>query len=177
MKADSKTILAIVLVIVAVGVVAWQFLGGTSSSAINKAKKVAAASTPSAAQPAASSVQMVAQEKTVVKQSPYDKLIARVSERDLAYRAQTFRNPMAPLVPEPSTGTIVRAEDDSTDEIKGYSIKGIIWNDAQPLALINDQVVGVGERLEDGALITEINPNSVKFSKRGKRYVLVLREE
>jgi hypothetical protein len=177
MKGDKKTIIAVILAVVAVSVIAYQFLG-TGSANVRAASSAIAAPTPAPVQTAVS--QTVASRPKDVRQAQtdYDRLIASVSELDLAYRSETFRNPMAPLVPDPATQAMAEAETVSPDAIsRGYSIKGIIWNDAQPLALINDQVVGIGERLDDGALITEINPSSVKFTKRGNRYVLVLREE
>ena len=59
----------------------------------------------------------------------------------------------------------------------GYSIEGIVWNDFNPLALVNNQVVGIGEKLDDGALITTITQDTVRFTRNGMRYYLVLREE
>jgi hypothetical protein len=176
MKGDKKTIIAVVLAIAAVGVIAYQFLG-TGSANVRAASSAIAAPTPAPVQTAVS--QTVAQPGDAPQaQTDYEQLIATVAELDLAYRGETFRNPMAPLAPDPATQAMAKGETVSPEAIsRGYSIKGIIWNDAQPLALINDQVVGIGERLDDGALITEINPSSVKFTKRGNRYVLVLREE
>ena len=61
---------------------------------------------------------------------------------------------------------------------KGYSIEGIVWDEAAPpLAIINDQVVGVGESLDDGSRITEITADTVRFTKDGSKYYLVFREE
>jgi hypothetical protein len=177
MKGDKKTILAIVLFIVAIGVVAYQLLG-TGSSATRTATNALAAPTPSPVTNADQNQAVQQKEKTSAKQGTYEKLLASVSEHDLAFRAASFRNPMSPLVSVAMTGPAIKAVDGSKETLpSGYSIKGIIWNDTAPLALINDQVVGVGERLDDGALITEINPGSVKFTKRGNRFVLVLREE
>jgi hypothetical protein len=176
MKGDKKTILAVVLFIVAIGVVAYQLLG-TGSSATRTVTNAIAAPTPS---PVETNQNQAVQpkEKTPVNKGAYEELLAHVSEQDLAFRSASFRNPMAPLVSVAMAGPTIKAESGSDEMLtSGYSIKGIIWNDTAPLALINDQVVGVGERLDDGALITEINPGSVKFTKRGNRFVLVLREE
>ncbi len=174
MKGDRKTILAIVLIVIAIGVVAYQLLG-SGVSGTRAAAKVVAPKTVSPAPSASTPVQKG--NASALGSGEYEKLIAQVSERQLAYRSPDFKNPMKPLVPDESLEA-TRTEDVSNEDItKGYTIKGIIWNEANPLALINGQVVGVGERLEDGALITEINPTSVKFTKRGNRYVLVLREE
>lgn len=178
MKGDKKTIVAIVLVLAAVGVVAYQLLG-TGSSATRAVSSALAAPTASAVKPAeVPAVATVAeQRKDVPAKGAYEEMLAGVREQDLAFRSVTFKNPMTPLIAEPKLA-IAKSEDAAAADVtRGYSIKGIIWNEERPLALVNDQVVGVGERLDDGALITEINPTSVKFTKRGNRYVLVLREE
>ena len=35
----------------------------------------------------------------------------------------------------------------------------------------------IGEKLEDGAVVTDITRDTVRFSRNGQRYYLVLREE
>jgi hypothetical protein len=179
MKASTKAVLAIILMAAAIGLIARQFLGNASSSA-RPASTAIAAPTPAPALPAPAVVRPAAQQeqKPAPLQTVYEELLAKVSEKDLAYRNPSFKNPMAPLVSGAKKESAAQAEDGSNESVsKGYSIKGIIWNDKQPLALINDQVVGVGERLDDGALITDITSNSVKFTKRGNRFVLDIREE
>ncbi|RJP17967.1 MAG: hypothetical protein C4520_15280 [Candidatus Abyssobacteria bacterium SURF_5] len=177
MKGDmKKTILAVVLVAAAVGVVAYQILG-TASPVKHATKTAIAAPTPAPLQPAAAAQMRGPQGQPAEPQlSPYESLLEKVAERDLAYRKPGFRNPMSPLVAE-TCATNKAAEEAAKLSSAGYHVKGIIWNEDAPLALINDQVVGIGERLDDGALITEIHSNSVKFTKRGNKYVLVLREE
>lgn len=177
MKGDKKTILAVVLIIVAIGVVAYQILG-VSSSATRAASTAIAAPTSSPSTPVPPMQRVATQDQQAVAQpTAYEKLISNISERDLAFRSVAFHNPMTPLVAGSQGGSAATAESESADVVSGYSVKGIIWNENHPLALINDQVVGVGERLDDGALITNISSDSVKFTKRGNRYVLVLREE
>jgi hypothetical protein len=177
MKGDKKTIVAVVFVLVAIAVVAYQLLG-TGSAATKAVSNALAATTPSALKPVAVSSAPTAdeQKKDVLPMRAYEQLLASVREQDLAFRDVQFKNPMSPLIAENKGATTEKVET-AADVTRGYSIKGIIWNDERPLALVNDQVVGVGERLDDGALVTEINPSSVKFTKRGNRYVLVLREE
>ena len=185
MKADRKTIIAVVLVLLAVGVVVYQLTGGMASGK-NTANAAAVAPTTSVAkktpQPVTPTPQVA---KTSLTQDDYDNLIAAVSEKDLAYRSPTFRNPMSPLIPDPKTAQVMAdlhfIDKGGTAPIDavamGYSIQGIIWNKAAPLALINNQVVGVGEALEDGSLVTAITPDMAKFTKKGKNYFLVFREE
>jgi hypothetical protein len=182
-KLDKKTIIAVVLGLVAVGVVIYQFAGVALPS--KNTVSAAVTRTPSAAkintQPAA-----VAQVTRVSQAGEdYDDLIAEVSESDLAYRSPAFRNPMLPLIPDPKAiqfmADLRPSDRDGSGPIDavamGYSIQGIIWNKVEPLALINNQVVGVGEALDDGAIVTEITPDTAKFIKKGKNYFLVFREE
>ena len=76
---------------------------------------------------------------------------------------------MRPLVSDPKpdgakpSGPATNVTVGPTDALsKGYTIEGIVWNEVQPLALVNEQVVSVGERLTDGALITEITPDTLR---------------
>lgn len=186
MKGDFKTIVAIILVVVAVVLVGYRLVGPfmpgrkAAPSPIASSAPSPASSTSSSPNLASSSLTMAAAEKP---KSDYEMLIAKVTERDLAYKGHGFRNPMAPLVSEPSKGTSksssgMKVRLGSSNALAlGYSIQGIIWNEVDPLALVNNQVVGVGERLDDGALITEITRDTVRFTKKGNKYFLVFREE
>jgi len=55
---------------------------------------------------------------------------------------------------------------DTTGE---FLVKGTIWDDENPLAIINGQILGVGEKI-DGATIVEINKDNVVFEKDGKTW-------
>lgn len=186
MKADRKAIIAVVLVLAAIGLVVYQLTGGMSAGKSN----ANAAAVPATTTVAKKTPQPIAPTAEVAKsstiQDEYDNLIAAVSEKDLAYRSPSFRNPMLPLIPDSKSEQVkadLHFEDNKggtapIDAVAmGYSIQGIIWTKAAPLALINNQVVGIGETLEDGAVVTEITKNMAKFTKRGKSYFLVFREE
>ena len=181
MKADKKTIAAVVLGILAVGVIVYQVTGSLSpsKSAVNAAVAPQTTVAKATVQPAA--VAQAAQAS--LTQDNYDSLIASVSEKDLAYRDPAFRDPMSPLIPDPKALKLadIRTDDSGIGPIDavamGYSIQGIIWNKVAPLALINNQVVGVGEALDDGSRVTEITADTAKFTKKGKNYFLVFREE
>jgi len=75
----------------------------------------------------------------------------------------TLRDPMKKLkaVVTPTTTT-----PDTTGE---FLVKGTIWDDENPLAIINGQILGVGEKI-DGATIVEINKDNVVFEKDGKTW-------
>jgi hypothetical protein len=130
---------------------------------------------------ASKSVEVVkaAQPKPQVR--PYEDLIARLEEDDMPYRDNAFRNPMAPLIHEAKPKEIAAAHADPNGPLDaiamGYTIEGIVWNDVQPLAIVNNKVVAVGETLDDGALVTDIKPNLVSFKKSGRTYYLAIQRE
>jgi hypothetical protein len=91
---------------------------------------------------------------------------------------------MNPLVSAPTpakrrpSGPATKVSVGPTDALKkGYTIEGIVWNEVEPLALLNGQVVSVGENLNDGSLITEITADTVRFTTNGIEYYLVFRGE
>ncbi|MBI5119060.1 hypothetical protein HZA56_21560 [Candidatus Poribacteria bacterium] len=182
MKTDRKTIIAIVLAVLAMGVVVYQFLPRTSVP-----KSAAAVTEPAAsfsqvaanalAQKAGGQVAEAAEEV-----SPYESFLSGIKEMDLAFVEETLRNPMTPLIADPKDTVVpTGGEEVVGGEINGlsvgYTIEGIVWNSATPLALVNNQTVTVGESLDDGSLITEIAADTVRFVKDGKKYFLVFRED
>lgn len=184
MKVDKKTILAIVLGIAAVGVVVYQVMGSFSSTP-RAGTSAVAAPTPS---PVASTSQTAPASVRAASEpslsDDYAKFIATVKEDNLPFKSRTFRNPMTPLVSEKksdepkASGPATKVAVGPSDALAlGYTIEGVVWNEANPLAIVNDQVVGVGETLEDGSVITEITPDTVRFTKQGRNYFLVFREE
>ncbi len=182
MKIDKKIILAIILGVLAVGVVLYQ-LRGTFSSGKSRTVSVIPKPPPSAAASAAQTPSV-----GTGRQSPstgeYAAFIAKIKESDITFKSRKLKNPMAPLVEKlkrdqsraagPATKVVAPLTDARS---MGYSIEGIVWNDFNPLALVNNQVVGIGEKLDDGALITTITQDTVRFTRNGMRYYLVLREE
>ena len=111
----------------------------------------------------------------------YTMYIAGLSESDIDFSTRDFKNPMSALIHENDSspsGPATKVAVSPTDAMAaGYSLEGIVWNNNNPLALVNNQVVGSGEKLEDGAVVTEITRDTVRFNKNGNRYYLVLREE
>ncbi|RJP64270.1 MAG: hypothetical protein C4532_19430 [Candidatus Abyssobacteria bacterium SURF_17] len=182
MKLDKKTVLAIVLGIVAVGVVVYRF-GGVIPSGTNAVGAVADASAVSAARSLQSSASLAgipAESAT----SDYEGLIATITEKDVAFRRNNFRDPMTALVTDAKDeegkfgGPAANVALGPTDALSmGYTIEGIVWNEVEPMAIVNNQVVGVGEQLDDGAFIAEITNDTVTFMKDGNSYYLIFREE
>jgi type II secretory pathway component PulC len=183
---DKKTIILIVLGVVALFVVVYQFRGMFSSGKPTPspiATKRATSSAPKLGLGAA----VLAKKINSLPAGAYEAHIATVKESDIAFQKSGFKNPMTPAegesekpqswVPTPVGRTPVVVDPEVEILAKDDSIEGIVWNEKDPLALINNQVVGIGEELEDGAVVTEITRDMVRFSRNGKRYYLVLREE
>lgn len=52
-----------------------------------------------------------------------------------------------------------------------FKLSGILYDEQKPMAIINNRVVEEGA-LIDGAQLLEIQPNFVRFSRRGKEFTL-----
>jgi len=189
MKIEKKTAIAIVLGLVAFGVVVYQLRGvflpskTTTATASPMLKSPSVLSFTSSA-PQAPQPEIAAGDLEPAPAQKYKLYIAELMEADIVFDNRGFRNPMTPLAREGSgnkrkvSGPATKVVSPRTEALAlGYTVEGIVWNDLGPLALVNSQVVGIGEALEDGAVITEITRDTVRFSKDGNRYYLVLREE
>jgi hypothetical protein len=196
MKIDKKTIIAIVLGVAALGVVLYQMRGMFMPNRPAPTKVAAAAQQPTLPSSSAAASKQASTGPSGGKNNDvmsimadgYAGYIAGLEEASIDFSSKRFKNPMTPIVKE---GDSERPQSwgpaqvtEVPDLLPGVAqlsqddtIEGIVWNDAEPLALVNDQVVGVGEELEDGAVVTSITQDTVKFSRNGKRYYLVLREE
>jgi hypothetical protein len=179
MKMDKKTIIAIVLGIVAVGIVLFQFKGVFSPGV----KRVASvAPEPKAASSAMQTSSAKAGQESL-SVNDYTRLVAQMTESDITFKNRGFRNPMTPLIDESQrdarpSGPATKVVAPKTEALAmGYTLEGIVWGEIDSFALVNNQVVGVGEKLDDGALVTQITRDTVRFIRDGNRYYLVLREE
>ncbi len=184
MKMDKKTIMLIILGVVAVVVVVRAILPSGKSAPAPVAAKSASAQNAPVASGRGSGAAMLAEKIRSLPANGYEAHIATLKVADVAFHESGFKNPMTPaksesLRPQSWTPPVVVKPVVVPDvEIlaKDDSIEGIVWNDKDPLALVNNQVVGIGEELEDGAVVTEITRDTVRFKRNGKRYYLVLRE-
>lgn len=80
------------------------------------------------------------------------------------------RDPMMPLVD--NNGGILIAKEINAD---GLSLKGIIYSETRPMAIINDEVLVKGDKLGDYTIIA-ITETSVSLQKDDKGFVLKLEE-
>lgn len=80
---------------------------------------------------------------------------------------------------DPFTPPVVKAiEKQDTDALAGVRLEGIIWDEKNPIAVVNDKVVGIGDVIS-GAKIIEIKENEVIFDVNGQRISvkLIIKEE
>jgi len=92
-------------------------------------------------------------------------------EKVFIYDSTDLRNPMAPLLakvdkdapPGVTTGVALT-----------HVLDGIIWSPTNPLAIIDRNVVGVGDTLQDGSVMTEVGGDYVVVEYGGKKFRLTL---
>ena len=60
--------------------------------------------------------------------------------------------------------------------LEGLVLNGIVWDKDNPYAIINDDVVKIGDKLDDMRVV-EISEKSVTLEQDGKRYTLQLSSE
>lgn len=188
---NRQTIIAIVLGVVAVIVVVSRvvplFTGGSTAAPTAPAPQATATAPPASPSRAARAAQ-----EDELPGNTYARLIARVDVRNLGFEAQAVRDPFRPLV---GPGSVVREQEildrareqagglTGVQDVRirelalGYKVHGILWSDTTPLALVNDQVLGVGEEIEEGGVITTITPDTVVFTYEGQTLTLHLNEE
>lgn len=97
-----------------------------------------------------------------------NELIQNIREVEFKYEdAREARNPMSPLVggtrftPGSAASYGREAGDGAVDENLVYEanrkdVTGIIWDDTRPLAVIDDEIVGVGYVFDERILVKEI---------------------
>jgi len=89
------------------------------------------------------------------------------------------RNPMTPLV-----GRIIAPTEQAADgtsiinegTIRNKSVSGIIYNEFNPVAIIDDEVIAEGHQYPDGVVVTQIEPKRVWFQWRDSLIPVELKE-
>ena len=76
----------------------------------------------------------------------------------------TMRDPL--VMPEPA---IILTGSESTEAVPQWTVQGIVYSSEKPSAIINEQVVLVGQFV-NGAKIVRISPRLVEFEKDGQRW-------
>ena len=89
------------------------------------------------------------------------------------------RNPMTPLVGRVLAPTTQGAAVDQTSSpgiIRSKSVSGIIYNEFNPVAIVDDQVITEGYQYPDGVVVTQIEPKRVWFQWRDTLIPVELKE-
>lgn len=171
----KQIIIAVVLVVVLIIVVVYQvFIAGGAPPAPPAVQKTAAPKTSSARPPAPQPIMM----ETVdidpeallrdVEVVPFDYDLHRID-----------RNPMTPLIGQVSGPRAPVYTQDATArpfEVLQKKISGIIWDEREPMAVVDNEVVVPGHVYPDGVLVHSIEPNRVVFKVGDSYYPVPIKE-
>ncbi len=89
------------------------------------------------------------------------------------------RNPMTPLVGRVIAPTAMDENDSqiiSPGIIRSKSVSGIIYNEFNPVAIVDDEVITEGYQYPDGVVVTQIEPKRVWFQWRDTLIPVELKE-
>lgn len=174
----KQIILAGILGVVLVGVLLYQFLiaGGAPPPKAGSAPKAQTAGTSTAVATRPNTPPARLQKVDV----DLDKLLKNIEVVTFIYDNERIsRNPMTPLV-----GRIFASSERteaSGPVVNEYSIRekavsGIIYNEFNPVAIIDDEVVTEGHQYADGVVVTQIEPKRVWFQWRDSLIPVELKE-
>jgi hypothetical protein len=112
--------------------------------------------------------------KTAVGVVPRD-VEADAEEERFIYSSKDVRNPMTPLLAKLDKSATGTGDTRRPARVAvTHRLEGIMWSVSKPLAIIDGNVMGVGEKLRDGSIVTEIGRNFVALKRGGKTFRLVL---
>lgn len=155
----KQIIILAVLGIVAVGVFAYQFgLFGGADTPAPAAPRPAAQRTAQAAAPApATRLQAV--------EVDVDELLQGIKVVNFDYEmSRVDRNPMSPLVGFVRPGDIAPVAGPGTLlDVRRKRVSGIIYDNRDPVAVVDDEIVGPGHQYPDGIRVHAIEPSRVVF--------------
>lgn len=91
--------------------------------------------------------------------------------QEFIYDSRGRKDPFSPPV-------VKEAEKAGAEVLTGVRLEGIIWDEKNPMAIINDKVAGIGDTVS-GAKVVEIRQNEVVFDVNGQRISvkLILKDE
>ena len=96
----------------------------------------------------------------------------RDSQELIEYRAQDLRDPFGYLISfEEEAEEEGPLDFEEGVEVPTLSVEGMIWGGKIPLAIINEQVVGVGDTIE-GFKVLKIEKQGVTLLRKGKAYIV-----
>ncbi|MBX3178042.1 MAG: hypothetical protein KF886_11815 [Candidatus Hydrogenedentes bacterium] len=175
----KQVIIAAVLGVVLVCVLVYQFLiaGGPAAPTQTASSRPATAAGSAPAAPATAATPARLRKVDV----DLDKLIRNIEPVTFIYNNERItRNPMTPLV-----GRIFSAS--ATDQpartsigidfsIRQKKVTGIIYNEYNPVAVVDDELVTEGHQYPDGVIVFRIEPKRVWFEWRDSQIPVELKE-
>jgi len=186
----KQVIIAGALGVILVAVLVYQFLiaGGPAPPPPPPAGSEATAAQPStagggsaAAKPAATTVASAEGPARLKKVDvDLDALIESLNVVTFVYDNEKInRNPMTPLVGRvlaPTSADAAVEQMTSPGIIRSKSVSGIIFNEFNPVAIVDDQVITEGYQYPDGVVVTQIEPKRVWFQWRDTLIPVELKE-
>lgn len=93
--------------------------------------------------------------------------LGSLNAEDFVYDSHGKKDPFSP----PVIGVV---ETTDKEQLAGVKLEGIIWDEENPIAVINDKVVSIGDEVA-GAKIVGMTRNEVTFEVDGQQVELKLR--
>ncbi len=171
----KQIIIAGVLVVVLLVVVVYQvFIAGGTPTA---PPSVQTTRTPQTVPPRTPAAQPIMLETVDIDP---EQLLREVEVVPFDYQLNRIdRNPMTPLIgtvtgprmPVYSPGTLPR-----TVEVLQKKVSGIMWDEREPIAVVDNEVVAPGHEYPDGVLVHSIEPDRVVFKVGDSYYPVPIKE-
>ena len=189
----KQVIIAGALGVVLVAVLVYQFLIAGGPAPPPKAAGANATATakaaPEGAKGAAPKAGAKADDKMASAEGPtrlkkvdvdLDALLQNINVVTFVYDNEKInRNPMTPLVGRVIAPTTMDEKDSqmvSPGIIRSKSVSGIIYNEFNPVAIVDDEVITEGYQYPDGVVVTQIEPKRVWFQWRDTLIPVELKE-
>lgn len=111
------------------------------------------------------------EEKDSLKKKAMARAVSfKPEEEKFLYASHDKRDPFVPLVDKKGRPVAV-LEGGIQFKISDLSLEGIIWDETKPLAIINDQVVGCGDKVS-GVTVVKIERDKVILNYQNESFDL-----
>ncbi|MBI5872796.1 MAG: hypothetical protein HZB36_01460 [Candidatus Omnitrophica bacterium] len=122
----------------------------------------------------------LAQDAGVAPLEPQKANVKTDNDEAVVEKSMDFRDPFKPWLPSKEKSVPKESEEVAeksqmaTEEVFDYStlnVTGIVWGEAQPKAIINDNVYGIGDEINE-ATIVNINKDGILLKFKNKEYLI-----
>lgn len=103
-------------------------------------------------------------------QQQADSKLAVIERPQLQYTSGSQRDPFKTLIVKDEKAGTVQVAPGVEEKAPPMTVQGIIWGGAFPVAIINDEMVKVGDTTKDGAEITSIAKEGIGFLYKDKNF-------